>query len=81
MKIVIAIVVISFVTVLLPPTTVVPVVTASVIATSVVIIVIVVVVELDFIVVGRVRTIAIIALVSPWIDARSHVIIDAYVVV
>jgi hypothetical protein len=44
---------------------VVPVVTASVIATSIVIVVIVVVVELDFIVTGRVRMIAIIALVSP----------------
>jgi hypothetical protein len=54
---------------------------ASVIAVSVVIVVIVVVVELAIIVAGRVPTIAVIAPVSPWIDARSHMIIVAYVVV
>jgi hypothetical protein len=78
---VIAIVAISFVTMLLPPTTVVPVVIAPVIATLVVIVVILAVVELAIIVAGRVPTIAVIALVSPWIDARSHVIIVAYVVI
>jgi hypothetical protein len=52
-----------------------------VIATSVVIVVIVVVVELAIIIVGRVPAIAVIASVSPWIDARSHVIIVAYMVV
>jgi hypothetical protein len=72
---------ISFVTVLLPPTTVVLVVIAPIIAASVVIVVIVAVVKLAIIVVGRVPTIAIIAPVSPWIDARSHVIIVANVVV
>jgi hypothetical protein len=59
----------------------VPVVITPVIAASVVIVVIVVVVELAIIVVGRVPVIAIIASISPWIDARSHVIIVAYVVV
>jgi hypothetical protein len=54
---------------------------AWVIAVSVVIVVIVVVVELEIIVAGRVPTIAVIAPVSPWIDARSHMIIVAYVVV
>jgi hypothetical protein len=78
---VIAIVVISFVTVLLPPTTVVPVVIAPVITVSVIIVVIVAVVELAIIVAGRVPTIAVITPVNPWIDARSHVIIVAYVVV
>jgi hypothetical protein len=78
---VIAIVAISFVTVLLSPMTVVSVVIASVIAVSVVIVVIVAVVELAIIITWRVPTIAVIAPVSPWIDARSHVIIVAYVVV
>jgi hypothetical protein len=77
----IAIMVISFVTVLLPLTTVVTVVITPVIAASVVIVVIAVVVELAIIIVGRVPTIAIVISVSPWIDARSHVIIIAYVVV
>jgi hypothetical protein len=72
---------ISFVTVLLSLTTVVPVVITPVIAASVVIVVIVTVVELAIIVVGRVPVIAVIAPVSPWIDARSHMIIVAYVVV
>jgi hypothetical protein len=66
---------------LLPPTTVVPVVITPVIATSVVIVVIVAVVELAIIIAWRVPVIAIIASVNPWIDARSHVIIIAYVVV
>jgi hypothetical protein len=57
------------------------VVIAPVIVASVVIIVIVTVVELAIIIAGRVPTIAVIAPVSPWIDARSHVIIVAYVVV
>jgi hypothetical protein len=39
------------------------------------------VVELAIIVVGRVPAITVIASISPWIDARSHVIIIAYVVV
>jgi hypothetical protein len=77
-EIVITIMAISFVTVLLSPTTV---VITSVIATSVVIIVIMAMVELANIVAGRVPVIALIASVSPWIDARSHVIIVAYVVV
>jgi hypothetical protein len=80
-EIVIAIMAISFFTVLLPLTTVVPVVITPVIAASVVIVVIAVVVELDIIVVGRVLVIVVIASVSPCIDARSHVIIIAYVVV
>jgi hypothetical protein len=79
MEIVIAIMVISFVTV--PPTTVVPVVITLVIAVSVVIVVVAVMVELAIIVAGRVPTIAVIASVSPWIDTKSHVIIVAYVVV
>jgi hypothetical protein len=77
---VIAITAISFVTMLLPSTTVVPVIT-PVIAASVVIVVIVAVVELVIIIVGRVPAIVIIAPVSPWINARSHVIVVAYVVV
>jgi hypothetical protein len=80
-EIVIAIMAISFVTVLLSLTTVVPVVIMPVIASSVIIVVIVVVVKLVIIVAGRVPAIAVIAFVSPWIDARSHVIIIAYVVV
>jgi hypothetical protein len=60
---------------------VVPVVITPVIAALVVIVVIVAVVELTIIVAGRVPTIAVIASVSPWIDARSHVIIVSYVVV
>jgi hypothetical protein len=72
---------ISFVTVFLPLTTVVPVVITLVIAASVFILVIATVVELAIIVVGRVPTIVIVISVSPWIDARSHVIIIAYVVV
>jgi hypothetical protein len=39
------------------------------------------VVELAIIVTGRVPMITVIAPVSPWIDARSHVIIVVYVVV
>jgi hypothetical protein len=39
------------------------------------------VVELVIVVAGRVPAIAVIASVSPWIDARSHVIIVSYVVV
>jgi hypothetical protein len=78
---VIAIMAISFVIVLLPPMTVVPMVITPVIAASVVIVVIAVVVELAIIVAGRVPAIAVIASVSPWIDARSHVIIVAYMVV
>jgi hypothetical protein len=80
-EIVISIMAILFVTMLLPPMTVVPVVITPVIATSVVIVVIMAVVELAIVVTRRVPTIAIIASVSPWIDARSHVIIVAYVVV
>jgi hypothetical protein len=72
---VIAIMAISFVTVLLPLTTVVPVVITPVITASAVTIVIAAVVELAIIVAGRIPTIAIIASVSPWIDARNHVII------
>jgi hypothetical protein len=72
---------ISFVTVLLPLTTVVPVVITSVITASVIIIVVAVVVELAIIVAGRVPAIAVVASISPWIDAWSHVIIVAYVVV
>jgi hypothetical protein len=78
---VIAIAAISFVTVLLPLTTVVPVVITPVIAVSVIIVVIVAVVELAIIVAGRVPAIIVIAPVSPWIDARSHVIVIAYMVV
>jgi hypothetical protein len=81
MEIVIAIAAISFITVLLPSTTVVPVVITSVIAASVIIIVIVAVVELAIIIAGRVPAIIVIAAVSPWIDARSHVIVVAYMVV
>jgi hypothetical protein len=57
------------------------VVITLVIATLVVIVVIMAVVELTIIVAGRVPTIAIIASVSPWIDAMSHVIIVSYMVV
>jgi hypothetical protein len=78
---VIAIATISFVTVLLPSTTVVPVVITPVIVASVVIVVIVAVVELAIIIAGRVPAIVVIAPVSPWIDARSHVIVIAYVAV
>jgi hypothetical protein len=78
---VIAIMAISFVIVLLPPMTVVPMVITPVITASVVIVVIVAVVKLVIIVAGRVPAIAVIASVSPWIDARSHVIIVAYMVV
>jgi hypothetical protein len=60
---------------------VVPVVIVPVIAALVVIVVIVAVVELAIIVAGRVPMIVVIAPFSPWIDARSHVIIVAYVVV
>jgi hypothetical protein len=60
---------------------VVAVVITPVIAESVVIVVIVAVVELAIIVAGRVPAIVVIAPISPWIDARSHVIIVAYVVV
>jgi hypothetical protein len=79
--IVIAIVAILFVTVLLPSTMVVPVVITPAIAASIVIVVIVVMVELAIIVVGRVPMIVIIAPINPWIDARSHVIVIAYMVV
>jgi hypothetical protein len=81
MEIVIAIMAISFITMLLPLTTVVPVVITPVIVASVVILVIAAVVELAIIIVGRVPAIVIIISVSPWIDARSRVIIIAYVVV
>jgi hypothetical protein len=53
-----------------------PVITASVI-----IVVIMAVVELAIIIAGRVPAIVIIAAVSPWIDARSYVIVVAYMVV
>jgi hypothetical protein len=53
----------------------------SVIAASVVIVVIVAVVELMIIVAGRVPAIVVIAPVNPWIDARSHVIVVAYMAV
>jgi hypothetical protein len=81
MEIMIAIMAISFVTVLLPPTTVIPVVITLAIAASDVIVVIVAVVELEIIVVGRVPAIVVITSVSPWIDAMSHMIIVAYMVV
>jgi hypothetical protein len=80
-EIVIAITAISFVTVLLPSTTVVPMVIMPVIAASVIIVVIMAVVELAIIITGRVPAIVVIAAVSPWIDARSHVIVIAYMVV
>jgi hypothetical protein len=70
-EIIIAIMVISFVTVLLPLTTVVPVVITPVIAASVITVVIAAVVELAIIVVGRVPMMAVIASISPWIDTRA----------
>jgi hypothetical protein len=80
-EIVIAITAISFVTVLLPSTTVVPMVITPVITASVIIVVIMAVVELAIIITGKVPTIVVIAAVSPWIDAKSHVIIVANMVV
>jgi hypothetical protein len=78
-EIVIAIMVISFVTVLLFLTMMVPVVITPVVAVPVVVVVIAAVAEAAVIIMGRVSMIAVVASISSWIDTRSSVIHNAVV--